>query len=341
MITIKDIAKKAGVSITTVSQVLNRKEIGIKKETKERILRIAEELDYKPNYLARGLITKKTNTLGLIIPDITNPFFPQVVRAIEDTGNHRNYNIILCNTDNNQEKEKLYLEILQKKYVDGIILTSSTRTTKDHGILLEKLKLPLVLLDRAAASPFDFPSVYTCGYQGVMLGVNYLLKQGHRKIAYLSGPETSLVGKERLEGYMAALQNFGLTVNPQLIYYGDYKAETGEKGINELLEKDRNFTAVMAANDLMAVGAMRSIKNRQLKVPEDISVLGFDNIQISRLIDPALTTIHQPSYEMGKKATDMLIRLIEGKELEKRQVVLKPELLIRESVAERRSQPSP
>lgn len=332
MTTIKDIAKKAGVSITTVSQVLNSKEIGIKRETKEKILKIAEELDYKPNYLARGLITKKTNTLGLIIPDITNPFFPQVVRAIEDTANQHHYNIILCNTDNDPEKEKIYLEILQKKYVDGILLTSSTYSTTDHGGLLEKMKTPLILLDRVADSPLDFPSVYTCGYQGVMRGVTYLWNQGHRKIAYLSGPNTSIVGKDRLLGYETALINHGLSMDPELIYYGDYKAETGEKGMTALLAKGVEFTAVMAANDLMAVGAMRSIKNQNLKVPEDISVLGFDNIQIARLIDPALTTISQPSYEMGKMATQMLLRLIEGETLEKRQVVLEPELVVRESV---------
>ncbi|ACB86245.1 LacI family DNA-binding transcriptional regulator [Natranaerobius thermophilus] len=354
MATIKDIAKKAGVSITSVSQVLNNKDMGIKEETKEKILAAARELDYKPNYLARGLITKKTNTLGLIIPDITNPFFPQVVRAIEDTANYQGYNMILCNTDDDVDKEKLYLRVLEEKCVDGIIFTSSTKSSKSYLDHLENNDTPFVLLDRSFSGPLDFPKVYTDGYKGIKLAMNHLITRGHRDIAFLSGPETSQTAKDRLEGYRQALSEAGLTPESesQLIYYGDYKALSGEQGIAELLDTNPHITAVVAANDLMAVGAMRTIKNRGLKIPEDISIIGFDNIQTSRLVDPPLTTVAQPSYQMGQMATDILIDMIEkttnitGKSthpetnqtsqdfesLKIQEVKLEPELIIRNSV---------
>ncbi|OWZ83028.1 LacI family DNA-binding transcriptional regulator [Natranaerobius trueperi] len=336
MTTIKDIASRVGVSITAVSQVLNNKEVGIKKETKEKILETARELDYKPNYLARGLITKRTKTIGLIIPDITNPFFPQIVRAIEDTANKMGYNMILCNTDDNLDKEQLYLDILKEKCVDGIIFTSSTESTLKHEDLLSKIKSPLVLLDRGITGDIRIPKVYTHGYNGLLLGVNYLVEKDHKKIGFISGPETSVTAKERLKGYRSSVEENGLETKSEWIYYGDYKVETGEKAVKELLNRDPEITAIISANDLMAVGAMREIKNHGLRVPEDISVIGFDNIQISRFVDPALTTIAQPSYRMGELATELLINQIEDKEIPKKEHELEPKLIVRDSVTFRR-----
>lgn len=331
-VTIKDIAKHAGVSIATVSMVLNNKDHGITQKTRDKILKIAEELNYRPNRLARGLVTKRTNTLGFILPDITNPFFPEIVRAAEDTANKYDYNLILCNTDDDEDKEKLYIEVLKEKCVDGIIFTSSIEPSEENLKTLLDYDIPFVFLDRF----IDIDKAYvihTDGMQGMYEVVKYLIDMGHEKIAFLSGPFGSSTACERYKGYAKALKECGISIDKNLIVEGDYKEAGGKRAMRELLKRNTGFTAVACANDLMAIGAMEVLKQNNIRIPEEVSITGFDDIALSKVLDPKLTTVSQPCYDMGHEATKMLIKLIEGKTPEKNKQVLKPKLVIRDSVA--------
>jgi LacI family transcriptional regulator len=304
-VTIKDIAKKANVSITTVSRVLNKEE-GVGDETRARILKIIEESGYRPNAVARGLVTKKTNTLGLILPDISNPFFPDIVRGAEDASNKYGYNIILCNTDDSLEKEKTCINILKEKCVDGIMYTSTIQTHTEHIKNLTDGNIPYVLLDRYFNDKSK-PIVYTDGKLGMYKMATYLLENGHRKIAYISGPKESITAGMRFQGYLKALDSYGIELNKKLVRYGDYKMKSGIECAKELLNFRNEFTAIICENDLMAVGALEVLNNMKIKVPDEVSITGFDNIFLSNVTFPKLTTVAQPTYDLGFKAAELLI----------------------------------
>ncbi|MDI6601498.1 MAG: LacI family DNA-binding transcriptional regulator [Thermoanaerobacteraceae bacterium] len=331
MATIKDVARKANVSITTVSRVINNKTEGVSEETRERILKVMQDLNYQPNRIARGLVTKRTNTLGLILPDIANPFFPEIARGVEDTANIYGYNVILCNTDDRTDKEELYINVLKEKCVDGIVFTSSVNPVSEHIKQLMDYKMPFVLLDRYMDID-HLPGVYSDGYDGMYQITRYLFEMGHRDIAYIGGPSLSATAKHRYEGFEYALREYGVGLDDVLIEEGNYKISGGKEAMARLVEKGMDFTAVACANDLMAVGAMEVLKDKGYRIPEDVSVTGFDDIQLSGLIEPKLTTVAQPCYEMGAVATRMLIKLIEGQALEEQEIKLKPRLVIRNSV---------
>lgn len=334
-VTIKDIARLANVSTATVSMVLNNKDNGITQKTRDRILKIAQELNYRPNRLARGLVTKRTNSLGFVLPDITNPFFPQVVRAAEDTANRYGYNLILCNTDDDAKKERLYIEVLKEKCVDGIIFTSSIKPNSKNINMLLDYKIPFVFLDRCISADDAFV-ICTDGMQGMYDVVSYLIEMGHEKIAFISGPKESSTAFGRYRGYVKAIKKSGIQVDKKLIVEGDYKIDGGKKAMEELLKRKTSFTAVACANDLMAIGAIEVLRKNNINIPEEISVTGFDDIVLSSVLQPKLTTVSQPCYEMGYEATKMLINLIEGKMLKVNNLVLKPKLVIRDSVSTRR-----
>ena len=331
MATIKDVARLANVSITTVSRVINNKSEGVSEETRQRVLQVMENLNYQPNRVARGLVTRRTNTLGLILPDITNPFFPEIARAVEDTANKHGYNIILCNTDDRSDKEELYIRVLKSKCVDGIVFTSSTTPVFRHVRQLRDYKMPFVLLDRYFYDE-QLPGVYTDGCQGMHEITRFVLEMGHREIAYIGGPSEAPNSMYRYAGFEQALKNFGLNLDKELIVEGNYKISGGREGVLELLSKGRDFTAVVCANDLMAIGAMEELKDAGFRIPEDISITGFDDIPMARYVEPKLTTVAQPCYQMGEMATELLIKLIEGKPVKNAVITLKPELIVRDSV---------
>ncbi len=330
MTTIKDVAKAANVSITTVSRVINHKSEGVGDETREKILRVMEELKYQPNRIARGLVTKRTNTLGLILPDIANPFFPEIARGVEDTANIYGYNVILCNTDDRADKEELYINVLKEKCVDGIIFNSSASPVSGHIKQLTDYDMPFVLLDRYMDID-HLPGVYSDGFDGMYQMARYVLQMGHRDVAYIGGPK-GRSACNRYEGFKQALDDYGMTAQKRLIEEGNYKLSGGKEAMTKLLDRGEKFTAVICANDLTAVGAMEILKQRGCAVPGDVSVTGFDDIQIAGFMEPKLTTVAQPCYEMGEVATGMLIKLIEGRELEQAEIKLKPQLVIRNSV---------
>lgn len=335
-VTIKDIAKMANVSITTVSRVINNKTEGMSEETRKKILDIVRELDYHPNSIARGLVTKKTNILGLILPDISNPFFPDIVRGVEDAANKYGYNIILCNTDDNIEKEQTYIKILKEKCVDGIIHTGTVNTKEVNLQMLSEFDIPYVLLDRSFKGT-NAPAVYTDGEMGMYKVVKYLIENGHRDMAYISGPVGNVTAERRFGGYEKALAEYGISVNYDLVRHGDYKMKSGIECANDLLDSGKVFTAVICENDLMAVGALEALNGRGVKVPEDVSITGFDNIYLSKATFPKLTTVSQPTYEMGSIATTLLIKLINNESITEKITVLEPEIVIRDSVAKRGS----
>lgn len=332
-VTIKDIARLANVSVTTVSRVINNKSEGVSAETRQKILQLVEELGYKPNAIARGLVTKKTKTIGLIVPDISNPFFPDIARGVEDGAHIYGYNVFLCNTDDDLEKEIEYINALNEKYVDGIIFTGTGSISSSnfrHIMELIKSGIPVVMMDRRIDSD-EIYGVFVDNFEGGYLAARHLVELGHRKIACITGPLKVKNARERLEGYKKALSESGIEIDERLIYEGDYKMAGGMVGMEKLLKENEEITAVFTCNDLMAYGAYKTIRSLGRRIPDDISVVGFDDIQLSQIVEPSLTTVKQPSYDMGLAAARMLIKLVEGKKVKERVMVFKPQLVVRRS----------
>ncbi|MCT4564819.1 MAG: LacI family transcriptional regulator [Maledivibacter sp.] len=332
-VTIKDIARLANVSTTTVSRVINNKDEGVGSETRKRIQQIIKDLNYKPSSLARGLVTKKTKSIGLVLPDITNPFFPDLARGVEDYSVNKGYNAFLCNSDNNGEKEKIYINALMEKHVDGLVITSTHNLEEKHILELMENKIPIVILDRRFKSK-DLHGVYTDNFSGAYEAVRYLIQNGHKSIGCITGPLDTSISKERFEGYKKALKDNGIKYNDRFIVQSNFKIDGGIKASEELL-KNKEITAIFACNDLMAYGVYKTARKLKLNVPEDISVIGFDDISLSQIVTPTLTTVSQPVYEMGYEAAKMLISLIEGKVLKRKVKKLSTKLVVRESTTKK------
>ncbi|TCL65899.1 LacI family transcriptional regulator [Hydrogenispora ethanolica] len=329
--TIKDIARLANVSKATVSRVINNKSEGVGEETKQKILRIIEELNYRPSLLARGLVTKRTHSLGLIIPDITNPFFPQLARGAEDTAAKHGYSLFLCNSDNSPEKEQRYIEAFIEKRIDGVMLASSISKSaiQSQIQLLKSVDIPFTLLDRYLEGSEPETGVFLDNQAGAYQATDYLLKNGHRRIVFVAGPLGVMTSWYRFQGFQMAHYDNGVEIDYSLVMEGDYQLSSGKELVERLIEAELEFTAIFAGNDMMAIGALKALQSRGIKIPETVEVIGFDNIELSSLVEPALTTVAQPTYEMGVKGAQMLIRVIEGEGIPERNVYLKPELLFR------------
>lgn len=330
-ITIKDIAKKANVSITTVSRVLNNKPEGVGAATRKRVRKIIKEHNYRPNITARSMITKQTATFGLIIPDIRNPFFPELVRGVEDYSNRHQYNVFLCNTDGDTQREIEYLRLMKEKNVDGIIYTYSyTSMEKKVADLFLTNDIPAVLLDRGLDDG-KFSQVYIDNEKAGYIATKHLIEHSHRHIGCIIGPAQIQNSVARLEGYKRAMNDFDLMVDEAWIVSGEYQMEGGYKAAKQIL-KDESVTAIFAFNDLMAFGVYQAAMELKINIPKDLSVVGFDNIKYNELLVPKLTTIEQPTYQMGEIATDLLLQQIQGKSnAEKKTVLLEPSLIIRDS----------
>lgn len=329
-VTIKDIAAIAGVSTTTVSKVLNRKDEDISQATREKVLKVIEKHNYVPNTIARSLVTKKTKTIGLIIPDITNPFFPEIARGAEDKAQEKGYSIIFCNTDDDLEKEDKYMSMLMEKMVDGIVLASSAKRAS-NARRSRRNSIPIVSVDRDAKLEGINGEVFVDNVSGAYEAVNHLLENNYEEILFLSGPLCTITSKNRLEGYRKALKEKGIAHKDDLIIEGEYKYSWGYEIGKEILGSKIKFDSVFCGNDLIAFGVIKSFKDNGLHIPEDIGVVGYDDIYMSRLVEPELTTVKQPNYQMGYKAVEILIDIIEGKEAVNKDVVLKSELIVRNS----------
>lgn len=314
--TIKDIAKEAGVSIATVSFIVNGKDQHISEATRQRVKDVMKKYNYIPNAMAGSLVTRRTGIIGLILPDITNPFFPGIARGAEDRANEEGYSIIFCNTDDKIEVEEKYIESLTSKMVDGIIIAHSSSSDKMREIL-ERTQIPVILIDRDFDSKNILGKVLVNNRAGAFNAVCHMVGKGYKKIAYLSGSLKTKTAMERLEGYKDALKEKGLPLEKHLIKYGEYRAEWGSKGVTELLEEKSDFDAIFCGNDLIAIGAMKELLKNGYKVPEDIGVMGFDDIYMSQMVEPELTTVKQPNYEMGYQAVELLIKHLKDKKSKK------------------------
>lgn len=328
-ITIKDIARLSDVSIATVSKIINRKDQDISEATREKVLQVMEEHNYIPNTVARSLVTKKTKTIGLVIPDIRNPFFPELARGAEDKANEEGYNVIFCNTDDVLEKEERYIDMMIEKMVDGIIFTASSK----RMLGLDHLKLsaiPIVVVDRDISFKGVKGRVVVDNRKGAYMAVKHLTDCGYRHIVFISGPLTNKPDIERWEGCKEALGELGVPEDKILIFEGNYKSGWGYEAVKLLLEKKIPFDGIFCGDDLIAIGAMKGLKEEGIKVPEQVGIVGFDDIYMAKLMEPELTTIRQPNYEMGYRAAEMLIRVLEGMEGDQH-VVLDTKLVIRKT----------
>lgn len=330
-ITIKEIARLAEVSTATVSMILNKKDQNISPATREKILAIAEEHNYIPNSAARSLVTRKTNTLGLILPDITNPFFPEIARGAEDKASEARCSIILCNTDDNLRQEEKYIKILTERMVDGIIFAHAADIEETLSGL-SKSKLPVVLIDRDYRNENIKGRVVVDNESGSYSGVNHLIQRGYKKILYIGGQLITQTAKDRLAGYKKALIENGLKFNESYVKTGFYRSEWGYQAIDLFLREGIDFDAVFCGNDMIAFGAMKKLKEKGIRIPEDVGVIGFDDIYVSSMMEPSLTTVKQPNYEMGYRAVELLLNVLENKTEDlNTKIVLNTELIVRNS----------
>jgi len=329
-VTLRDIAKKAGVSTTTVSRALNNKD-DIDPSTKERIIRLAEQMGYAPNAIARGLRVKKTKTIGTIIADISDPFFAPIVKGIESVARQEGYNIILSDTDENYEIEKEIIKTLIAKRVDGILITPVQSKFEDI-IELKKKKIPFVLVGRHFNYDLlETDYVATNDIEGAFSAVDYLIKKGHRRILFINGPAHVSSAKERLAGYKRALFEAGIRIDESLIEEGGIKMEDGYRIAKQKLSSSVKFTAVFAYSDFVAIGVMKALKEAQIKVPRDVAVVGYDDIEFSPFLEVPLTTVKIPRYELGIEGFKLLKRRMEDKKGSPRRLILPTRLVIRKS----------
>ncbi len=307
MANIQDVAKRANVSITTVSHIINQTRY-VSDELTDRVKKAMEELDYHPNSLARGLRSGKTKTIGLVIPDISNQFFAEISRKIEDKGFEHGYSVILCNTDDDPQKEKSYIDVLLAKKVEGIIFISTVVESNNLEKTME-FGLPIVVVDRDI-NEINSDIVLVDNSIGGFKATQYLIELGHRRIACIGGPSPITPSAQRAAGYKQALQEAGIPVDPTLLVFGDFRYESGNKAMRELLALPQPPTAVFASNDMMALGAIQAVNDQGMKIPDDMSVIGFDNIPFSQTVYPTLTTMAQPIHEMADLVVELLIERI-------------------------------
>lgn len=339
-VTLKDIAVKTGFSITTVSLVLNNKKTRVSDQTKQLIIKVAQELSYIPNQTAISLVTKESKTLGLIIMDISNPFFSELSKGISAKAAEYGYNIMLCDTQDSYELTMRYLRILVSKNVDGIIMTLSQDVNdKNLSLIQEFLKnhtLPVVLVERD--DPLIMSDCVVVNHQmGSYLASRHLIELGHLNVGCITGPSHLEATKYRLKGFKTAFEENGLKFRKELVVEGNYHIESGYIGAQKILDIDPGVTAIYAFNDMMVYGVFECLKDKGIKIPDRISVVGFDDIFFSKMLSVPLTTIALPIYNMGEKAVELLTERILNKKLPWRCNIVEPKLVVRESTCDIRT----
>lgn len=328
--TMRDVAERAGVSVTTVSHVINETR-PVSDELRRRVLASMDDLGYQPNRLARSLRRGQTHTIGMIIPDSANPFFAEMARGVEDTSFKNGYSVILCNSDGDLNKELLYTNVLTEKRVDGILFVAAGLST-DRIRDLQTHRTPLVVVDR------DLPdaavdSVLTDNAQGGWLAARHLIDLGHRRIACITGPSDVTPSADRVTGYRQAMMKGGIPVDQSLIVKGDFQYDSAYRASSQLLQIKDPPTAIFACNDLMAVAVMSAALALGRQVPGDLSVVGFDDVRLAAFANPPLTTIAQPKYEMGVVAATMLLERMRDLEMPAHRRVFETNLVTRKSTA--------
>ncbi len=308
--TINDVAKQAGVSTATVSRIIN-KQTGYTAETRQKVVNIIQEIGYKPNAIARGLVNKRTKTIGVLLPSLSSRLASALLKGIENSAHQLDYSVIICNTESDGKRTIEYLDVLSEKQIDGIIITSEW--LKDvYEEAIEAMKIPVILV-LTSSSHLQIPYIKVDDYRASYQATKYLIGRGHKEIGMISGTKKDkLAGFPRIKGYKQALSDNRLTISEDRIVYGDFAYKSGIRCMEELLERSPGITALFAASDEMAVGALSCAYKKGVKVPDDLSIIGYDDTQDAEMAIPPLTTVHQPIYEMGEKAVEMLLNTKEA-----------------------------
>ncbi|OEE39915.1 substrate-binding domain-containing protein [Vibrio ordalii] len=330
MATMKDIARLAGVSTSTVSHVINKSRY-VSDEIAERVNKAAQDLNYAPSALARSLKMNRTRTIGMLVTTSTNPFFGEVVKGVERSCYHKGYNLILCNTEGDSQRMQASINTLLQKRVDGLLLMCSTLEGERIDVFERYPDIPVVVMDWG---PMLFPSdkIQDNSLRGGYIAANYLIECGHKKIGCITGPLIRHQAQMRYEGYKRAVLEAGLEIYPNWIVESDFECEGGYEAFNKMLAKGPLPSAIFVSNDMMAMGVINAANEKGIRIPEDLSLMGYDDIHIARFMSPALTTIHQPKYRLGKAAVDTLLARLENEALEPQIVQLEPTLVVRKSI---------
>jgi LacI family transcriptional regulator len=327
-VTIIDVAREAGVSLMTVSRVVNNKE-DVSASTRQKVLGVIQELGYRPSSIARGLVTHRTGTLGIVVPDIDNPFFSGVVRGAENQAYAEGYSVFLCNTNEEQKREIAVLETLEEKQVDGLLLCSSRLDDEELCRMVSHYS-GVVLISRYLEEN-GIGTVLIDDQSGGEIAAQHLISRGHKAIGLISGPPISYSSQYRTKGYRSSLQEHGLPFNPEWVRHCSPVVDEGYREAIDLLRKNPNLTALICHNDLVAVGAIQACIELGINVPDDIAIVGYDDIPMASLVTPALTTLHVPRCEMGAKAMCLLLSKVADCEMEENKIFIQPNLIIRES----------
>ncbi|KTS31986.1 MULTISPECIES: ribose operon transcriptional repressor RbsR [Pantoea] len=326
----KDVARLAGVSTSTVSHVINNNRF-VSEQVRDRVEQAIRELNYAPSALARSLKIKQTRTIGMLLTASSNPFYSEVVRGVENSCYERGYSLILCNTEGDEERMNRSLETLMQKRVDGLLMMCTETHLPSADILNRYPSVPMVMMDWA---PFEGRGdiIQDNALLGGELATQYLIDRGYTRIACIAGPLDKTPARLRLDGFHQAMAASGLAVPPGYVVDGDFEFQGGFNAMNQLLVLDPPPQAVFTSNDAMAVGVYHALYQAGLRVPQDMAVMGYDNIELARYLTPPLSTIHQPKDELGELAIDTLIHRMSDPDASQQTLVLTPELVERGSV---------
>ncbi|MCM8768538.1 MAG: LacI family transcriptional regulator, partial [Candidatus Omnitrophica bacterium] len=311
-VSMRDVAEKAGVSISTVSRVLSGS-TPVRPEIATRVLAAARDLNYRPNLLARGLKSQKSRTLALLLPDLSNPVFNTIADAVQEQAYQRGFDLLIMTSRHSAQREAEMLDRLLGRRVAGIIF-QRVENEQTASRTFHSDRVPVVVIDRQVADP-ELPFVGVANHDAGYQATRHLIEQGHRAILHISGPLSLQLSHERIAGYRSALASVGSDASANLIIESDFKAEGGQRAIRQALRAGLGFTAVFAANDMMAIGALTELVKEGRRVPQDVSVIGMDDIWAAAWTTPALTTVRQPLVRMAQESVDLLVALIEGRQL--------------------------
>lgn len=333
-LSISQIADICGVSKATVSRVINNSPCGVGEETKQRVQKVIEELNYRPNALARSVAVSRSHMIGVIVPDVSNFFYPKIIRGISDHLETKGYSVIVCNSDYDPKKEADLLMSLVDRRVDGIILCSGI-SNKAFLEEYRKYQVPLVLLGRTFDSSVSEASITGDNVKGGKKAASYLIRGGNRRIVYIEGNTETSGSRQRLIGYKEALADSGIPFDENLVISGEYSVNFGKASIRSLLDKKISFDAVMTGSDLIAIGAVSGLLDAGIKIPDEVEVVGFDNIELAEVFRPALSTVSKPHYEMAQYLAKQIVHVVEGKKTGLAHMVVEPTLKLRETTKKR------
>jgi len=327
-VTMADVAREAGVSLMTVSRVVNNK-AEISDTTRQRVQDVIDRLDYRPSDIARGLVTDRTGTVGLVVLDNTNPFFSELARGVEHVAYAQRYNVFLCNTEEEPERELAVLRSLEEKRVDGVILCGSR--LEDDQLRAALVRHPSVVLVNRELDMDDVGIIMVDVGMGGRLAAEHLVARGHRAVGIVAGPSRSFSGKQRIDAFQTALDDARLPRPPEWLRYCLPIVDCGRETTRELLTAHPEITALFCYNDLVAVGALQACTDIGRRIPDDVAIVGFDDIPLAALVTPALTTLRAPKYDLGRQAMELLLAHINGYHHDSGPVMLPAELIIRAS----------